>query len=225
MKAIYNLTGISLIVLFSVCSIFASPPGTVWYAGQLMLRDKTPLEGDLSYNWSAEMVSLRQPDGRVRTFSAHQVSEFGWFDYSMHKYRNFVSLERPVDKARTNQTFFEVCLDGPLTVVRQLRQRHGFLKTLFSHPTYTTDKPTLAKNEEFFTYFVYDAGQLLKLDRYYIDIYEPLMMRYNREITQYIRKHNINDHTLPGRLVLINHYNWLVQHDTKAASAKGVSAP
>ena len=225
MKAVYNLTKISLVAFFLVTSAQASPPGAVWYTGQLVLWDKTSLEGDLSYNWSAEMVSLRQADGRIRTFSAHQVSEFGWFDYSLHKYRNFMSLVKPVDKIRTDQAFFEVCLDGPLTVVRQLRQRHGFLKTLFSHPTYTNDKPTLAKNDEFFTYFVYDAGQLLKLDRYYIDIYEPLMMNYNREIQQYVQKHNINDRTIPGRLVLINHYNWLVQHDTKAASAKGVSEP
>jgi hypothetical protein len=225
MKAVYNLTKISLIVLFFVNTTQAAAPATVWYAGQLVLWDKMPLEGELSYNWSAEMVSLRQPDGRVRTFSAHQVSEFGWFDFSLQKYRTFVSLAKPVEKGRTDQGFFEICLDGPLTVVRQLRQRRGFLKTLFSHPTYTNDKPALAKSDEFFSYFVYDAGQLLKLDRYYIDIYEPLMMNYNREIRQYVLKHNINDRSLPGRLVLINHYNWLVQHDTKAASAKGVSLP
>lgn len=220
MNTTLKVTGTLLIVFFTVLPVQASSPKITWQTGHLLLWDKAVLEGDLSYNWAAEMVSLRQPDGRIRTFSANQVSEFGWFDYSQHKQRNFVALAKNLDKDRVSQSFFEICMDGSLAVVRKLRTRHGFLKRLFSHPVYSNDQPTLTQNTEHFDYFVYDAGRLLAMNRFYIDIYDPLMRGYERELRRYVLAHNIDDRTLPGRLVLIDHYNWLMQNDTKAASSK-----
>ncbi len=226
MKTLYTFAAIVLFVLFFVSSSQASHPKLPWKAGHVELWDNTALEGDLSYNWAAEMVSLRQADGRIRTFSANQVARFGWFDYSVHKLRNFVSLVKPLDKDRTNQVFYEVCLDGQLTVVRRMRQPRGFLKRWFSHPSHATDQPVMAQNPDHFDYFVRDAERLLALDRFYTDVYRPLMTTYDRELHQYVLTHNINDRSLHGRLILISHYNWLVQFDTKAASTKEhVNAP
>lgn len=221
MKTTYTFLFSAIIVLFSLSPIRAFYPKVIWHAGHIELWDRTDLEGDLSYNWAAEMVSIRQEDGRIRTFSANQVARFGWFDYSQHKLRNFVSLVKPVDKDLTNQAFYEVCMDGSLTVVRRLRQSRGLLKRLLSHPAHATDQPSLSQDMDHFDYFVCDAGRLLALNRFYIDIYEPLMTTYKKELSQYVQTHNINDRSLPGRLVLIDRYNWFVQHDSKAASAKG----
>ncbi|AKD57080.1 hypothetical protein [Spirosoma radiotolerans] len=223
MKKAYVFIFSTIFVLFSLTSSKASYPKVIWHAGHVELWDRTDLEGDLSYNWAAEMVSIRQEDGRVRTFSANQVARFGWFDYSQHKLRNFVALANPADKGLINQVFYEVCMDGSLTVVRRLRQSHGLLKRLLSHPTHATDQPSLTENIDLFDYFVYDAGRLLALNRFYTDIYEPLMTTFKKEIRQYVQTHNINDRLLPGRLLLIDRYNWFVQHDSKAASVKGVA--
>ena len=223
MKASYTFTFFVFFVLFSVTLTEASHPKIIWHAGHIERWDRTDLEGDLSYNWAAEMVSIRQEDGRIRTFSANQVARFGWFDYSQHKLRNFVSLVKPAGKDMTNQGFYEICMDGSLAVVRRLRQSHGLLKRLLSHPAHATDQPVLAQNTDLFDYFVYDAGRLLPLNRFYLDIYEPLMTTYKKELRQYTLTHNINDRVLAGRLVLIDRYNWFVQHDSKAASVKSVA--
>ncbi|GAB3800215.1 hypothetical protein GCM10028819_25090 [Spirosoma humi] len=223
MKTVYTFTFAVFFVFFSSTVTLASYPKVIWHAGHIELWDRTDLEGDLSYNWAAEMVSIRQEDGRIRTFSANQVARFSWFDYSQHKLRSFISLTKPVDKGLTNQAFYEVCMDGSLTVVRRLRQSHGLLKRLLSHPAHATDQPILSQNMDLFDYSVYDAGRLLALNRFYIDIYEPLMTTYKKELSHYVQIHNINDRTLPGRLVMIDRYNWFAQHDSKAASAKGMA--
>lgn len=220
MRTIYKLTLATLIVLFFVFSVQARDPEPVWRSGNLVLWNNTILEGDVSYNWAAELVSFRQPDGRIHTFSANQVSQFGWFDYTQSKQRNFVSLVKPADKERNSQVFFEVCMDGSLAVVRRFRRPHGLLKRVFSHPAHSTDRPTLAQNTELFDYYVYDAGRLLELERFYTDIYLPLMTAYDEQLHHFVAKHNINDRFLLGRLVVISHYNWLVQQDSKTASAK-----
>lgn len=209
-----------LFILFLTNHGQAAHPKAAWQTGQLELWNKTILAGELSYNWGAEMVSVRQADGRVRTFSANQASHFSWFDYSVHRQRHFVSLEKALDKERSSQVFYELCMDGPLAVVRRMRKPNGLLKRWFRHPALLTDQPAIAQDISLFEYFVYDAGRLLSIDRFYSDIYQPLMTSYKQELYQYVQTHNINDHLLPGRLIVINRYNWLVQHDTKAASTK-----
>ncbi|WP_223860353.1 hypothetical protein [Spirosoma validum] len=185
-----------------------------------MLLNKTVLEGNVSYNWLAEMVMICQSDGRVSTFSADQVLQFGWFDYDQHKYRSFKSLPNVLRKDHITYGFFEIYLDGSLTVVRRIRQSRGLLKRAFGHPENYTDKPTIAQNHDHFDYFVQDAGQLLSVDRFYSDIYTPIMTTYDRELRKYVVSHNLNDKTLLGRLVLIDHYNLLVYYEAKTASAK-----
>ena len=212
-----------LLVFFHVSTAEANYPKIVWYKGHLTLWDNTVLEGDVAYNWSAEAVLLRQADGRIRTFSASQVSQFGWFDYSQHEHRRFVALTVARDNDHSKQVIFERCLDGSLVVIRRIRPVHGLNKWFTKHPMHYTDRPVLCQDREQFEYFVYDADRLLALDRFYTDIYERLMTNHAHELQYFIRQHNLNDRTLLGRLVLINQYNFLVQQDAKTASIKEIS--
>lgn len=220
MNTIYKIYLVIIVAIICVFPIQASAQKIIWHAGQITFWNNTLLEGNISYNWLAEMVLMRQPDGRISTFSAEQVYSFGWFDYSQHKYRSFTSLQNKIAKGQTNQVFFEVCMDGSLTVVRRLKRPHGLWKRAFGHPSNFTDRPTIAKEPDHFDYFVHDAGRLVSLDRFYTDIYTPIMIIYDQELTRYVQRHNLNDRTLLARLVLIDQYNILVQHDTRTASAR-----
>jgi hypothetical protein len=223
MKLLYKLILSALIVFFHVFPVQANLPKPVWQSGQLVLLDKTVLEGDLCYNWLTETVLLRQLDGRVNTFSANQVNQFGWFDFSIHKYRTFKVLASAESKIQTKHSFFEICMDGSLVVVRNLRQPRGLFKRAFSHPAHFADQPIMAQSTDYFNYYVYDAGHLLALNRFYTDIYDPLMTAYDKVLKKYIQVHNINDRNLFGRLVLIDRYNALVEQDAKTASVKGMT--
>lgn len=221
MKIRYFLTLFAIIVLFHVFPVQAALPKPTWQSGKLILLDRTVLEGDLSYNWLMETVLFRQADGRVRTLSANQLSQFGWFDFSIHKYRDFKVLASDEPREPSRAAIFEICMDGSLVVVRHLRQRHGLLNRTFTHPTYFADRPEMAQNTDYFDYFVYDAGQLRALERFYLDIYEPLMRAHDKALQHYVQVHNINDRSLLGRLLVIDRYNTLVEQDAKTASAKG----
>ena len=214
-----------LIVLFQVNITKAKAPAPNWQPGKIVLWDKTVLEGSLSYNWLMEIVLLRQDDGRIRTYSPRQVCQFGWFDFSDNKYRDFRALDSYLPKQKPGQAFFEICMDGPLVVVRRLKQPGGLTKHLFMHPTRFSDQLSLSHNLDSFDYFVYDAGRLRALDRFYTDIYLPLMTTYSRQLQGYVHSHNINDRSLLGRLVLIDRYNSLVAQDAKTASVKAIGSP
>lgn len=213
-----NSTLTALIVLFSVIINFGKPLEATWHTGELALFDNVTLKGDLSYNWSAEMVLLRQPNGHIRTYSAYQVKQFEWFDFAQSKQRKFISLSRERADKRPNQTFYEVCMNGFLPVIRRLKRPHGLFKRAFNHPGHYNDTQQLAQNMDFFEYYAYDDGQFLALDRFYTDIYEPRLATYDRELQTYMRNHNINERSLLGRIILISQYNLLEQENQKTAS-------
>ncbi|GAB3942920.1 hypothetical protein GCM10028805_08300 [Spirosoma harenae] len=208
------------IVLFNVFSVQAATPKPIWYSGKVILWDKTSLEGDLSYNWLLESILFRQLDGRILTFSTKQVSQFGWFDFSVHKYRNFKALDNNEVKDQVHQSFFEICQDGPLIVVRRIKPLRGLRKHMFTNPTYYADQPSMVENSDLFDYFVYDAGRLRNIDRFHSEVYLPLMTTYDKQLQTYVQRHNINNRSLFGRLLLIHQYNMMVEQDAKLASTK-----
>lgn len=218
MKALHKINLFVIIVLFPVCTATAFPK-IIWHTGQITLWNKAVLTGNVSYNWLAEMV-LIQVDGRMATLSADQVSQFGWFDHSQHKYREFRSLPGTVTENRTPYAFFEICSDGALTVVRRIKHTHGLLRRAFGHPSNFTDEPKMAQNIDQFDYFVQDDSHLVSVDQFHTGIYKPLMTAYDQPLQKYIATHNINSRSLLGRLVIINHYNYLVQQDNHMASFK-----
>lgn len=220
MKRFYTLAQIVLLVFFCVLTSRADRLDNGWRAGQLTLQNDSIMTGELAYNWSAEIVMLRQASGCIRTFSARQVREFGWFDADLSKKRYFVSLTRPVTADKSEQGFYEVWLDGSLPVVRQLRRSRSMFRRSFERPVFYTDTRQLTQNPDQFDYFVYDDGQFWALDRFYTDIYAPLLARYDRELKQYVHIHNINDRSLLGRLVLIDRYNIMDRQNQQSASAR-----
>ena len=221
MKKCLFSTLITTIVLFNVFPVQAALPKPMWHSGKLILWNKASLEGDICYNWLLETVLFRQADGRVFTFSANQVSQFGWFDFSVHKYRDFRAFTNSEVKRIDHQAFFEICQDGSLVVVRRIKPLRGLRKHVFTNPAYYADQPSMAENADIFDYFVYDAGHLRAIDRFHTEVYMPLMTTYDRQLQQYVQRHNINDRSLFGRLLLIHQYNIMVEQDAKLASTKG----
>ena len=223
MKIYLKFTLCLLIVLFQVNFTKAKSAAPNWQLGKIVLWDRRVLEGSVSYNWLMEIVLFRREDGRIHTYSVKHVSQFGWFDFSGNRFRDFRALDSQL-KQTSSQSFFEVCMDGPLVVVRRLKQPGGLAKHLAVHPTRFTDQPSLSQNMDSFDYFVYDAGRLRPMDRFYPDIYQPLMTAYSKQLQGYIHSHNINDRSLMGRLVLIDRYNSLVAQDAKTASIKAIGS-
>ncbi|MBD2700593.1 hypothetical protein IC229_08100 [Spirosoma sp. BT702] len=221
MKTGKLLLNVITIVLFSVSFVQANVPKPSWQAGKIVLWNNEVLEGELVYNWLVETVQFRQEDGRIRLFPADQIRQFGWFDTHQNRQRDFMALTDVVSHPETYR-IYEVCMDGPLAVVRRLKRPRGLWKRTIGSPVHFNDKATLAQNPDFFDYYVHDAGRLLALDRYYKDIYEPLMTSYAKQIDTYTETHNINDRTLMGRLILISHYNTLVEQSSSTASARNL---
>jgi hypothetical protein len=194
--------------------VYAGSPGPPWQTGYLVLADGNRLAGDLDYNWQAETVLLREPDGRIRAFSASQVQQFGWQASPSQRARLFVALPGSINQLPASLAFFEVCAEGPLTVVRRMKRTHGLFKRAYSNPIRNFDPETPDPHDSFFDYFAYVDGQFLSFKRFYVDIYLARMAAYQQELRQFVQTRHLNEKSQFGQLRIVEQYNQLVERQT-----------
>lgn len=193
---------------------YANRPKPTWQTGHLILTDGTRLSGDLDYNWQAETVLLREPDGRIRAFSATQVEQFSWQASPNQRARLFVTLPGSIRQMPTSLSFFEVCAEGPLTVVRRMKRTHGLFRRAYNNPIRNFDPETPDPHDSFFDYFAHVDGQFLSFKRFYVDIYLTRMAAYRQELQQFVQTRHLNEKSQFGQLRIIEQYNRLVERQT-----------
>ncbi|GAB3540533.1 hypothetical protein [Spirosoma fluminis] len=193
---------ITLIWLCSAgSSLLAKNPGT-WSQGELILMNGARLEGELNYNWKAEIVQIRQ-NNTLKAYSALQVQEFKFFDNNQNTIRKFVAVDFPVKVALRRPLFLEEFVAGPLMVYRRLRHIREPIK--LTNPSMFGNDEELVKDIDNFIYFVYAGEDMVKLDDFNRFTWPRMQEEFEAELNQYAT--DLNSTT--AQLMLINKYNYL----------------
>ena len=209
MQTHYRLTLVWALLLGSSLAGLATPPGIHWLPGQLVLASGQTLTGDLAYNWAAEMVLFQRADGRVQTLSATQVQDFAWYDPAMHGYRFFVSVAGSVPTNPDAPAFFERMVSGPLSVYRRMRKPRGLVKRTFQHPERVNpDQPDAP--DYYYDYFAEADGKLRSFDRFYSDVYVPILSTFDTELQTFRLRNHLDERSARSRMRLISYYNTLL---------------
>lgn len=211
MRVIRLLILLGFLFSMGTTEVYAGRPKPTWQTGYLILADGSRLSGDMDYNWQAETVLLREPDGRIRAFSAGQVQRFGWQASASQKARLFVTLPGSVSQLPASPAFFEVCVEGSLTVVRRMKRTHGLFKRAYHNPIRNFDPETPDPHDSFFDYFAHVDGQFLSFKRFYADIYLARMAMYQQELQQFVQTRHLNEKSQFGQLRIVEQYNRLVE--------------
>jgi hypothetical protein len=179
----------------------------VWNKGYVILPGGRKLEGELNYNWKAEVVQLRLTDGLVRAYSAGRLDSFVYFDNLQQFIRLFRSVNLPDHRQEPRPVFLEEVVTGPLTVLRRLRHARELVK--IARPSMYSDDSELVKDLDNFVYVVIDtAGTLFDLASFSKTLW-PLISTYQEQLALYMKSREMDTSTTAGRLLLINQYNYL----------------
>lgn len=211
-----------LILRFALLSTDAVAQDETWYEGKIVLTNNQQLQGKVCYSWDGEVVQLRLTDGRIRAFSAAQVSFFTVHD-GMSPVRLFTALPLSVGQqkqsSRANQfVFLEEYLSGPLPVMRRLKVRKSLWGIKSRKPVSVVNTQEFYPEHDAYDYFVYDGSTFRDLAYYYRDI-EPLMVSHQRELTEFALKHKLNTRLTTVQLMLVNRYNQLTSKNAEVAAA------
>lgn len=205
--------GLFAILIFITVTVKLLAGTPVWNTGYVVLHDGRRLEGQLNYNWKAEVIQVRLSDGLVKAYSAGHADAFVYFDDSQQLVRTFSSVNLPGPAWESRPVFLEEVSTGPLTVYRRLRHAHEFIK-IARASMYSNDSE-LIKDVDNFTYLVIDLeGQVFNLDLFDRAIW-PKMGTYQTQLTNYMKSRELDASTTIARLLLIHQYNYfcLDQHD------------
>jgi hypothetical protein len=199
----------------------ASKQDPDWNAGKLTLNDGTELLGDLSYNWKAEIVQIRQ-GGTLKAYSAYQVSHFTFFDDRNNALRRFNAVDFPVKRDLIRPIFLEEFTPGTLTVYRRLRHTREPIK--LAKPVSYNSEEVVMSDYDNFTYYVYADGNFTDMDYFGQDIWPRMNNEFGTELHEYALTRQLDFSSTAARLMLIAHYNYL-KEQAGTAQVKNRPAP
>nr|WP_293838107.1 hypothetical protein [uncultured Arsenicibacter sp.] len=178
-----------------------------WKTGKLQLNNGVELVGSLNYNWKAEVLQLKLPDGTIKAYSPSQVQSFMYFDEHANDLRRFASVDFPVRRSMYRPVFLETVTTGTMTVYRRLRHTKEPLR-LSSTASYGNDDQ-LVKDYDNFTYLVYSNDTFRLLDDFMYDIWPQMQAEFGTELKTFVKVRALDTDDTESRLLLITHYNQL----------------
>ncbi len=187
--------------------VAAAPHNEDWNHGKLELSSGVVMDGDINYNWKAEVVQLRLDNGTIKAYSASQVAQFMYYDDLHNALRTFASVDFMIKPTVERKIFLEQCATGPLTVYRRLRHQHEPIRV--NNPASYGSDQQLYSDLESFVYYVYDEDTMMELDHFALEIWPRMAKEFGSELNHYRSSRSLDTGTTLGRLVLITQYNAL----------------
>jgi hypothetical protein len=201
---------IIIVCLSAVESSLWANNATQWNRGGLVFRNGVEWEGELNFNWIAQVVQCRQ-GGTIKAYAANQIQSFTYYDNQQDIIRKFVSLDCSTKHGRQRPRIVEEVFLGCLPVYRELYLSHGLIKVV----NLTGYNPTneRVKDTNNFTYMVYFGGKLLPLLQFYRQIWPNIKRPFHKELTQYALRSNTDLARTAGQLQLIHKYNSIIERN------------
>ncbi|GAB3950691.1 hypothetical protein GCM10028805_29250 [Spirosoma harenae] len=194
-----------------------SASATTWNPGKVLLRNGTELQGEVSFNWKAQIVQYRK-ENQIKAYSTDQVSNFVYFDNQQNNLHKFVAIEHCDLFQHGRPQFLEEIASGTLMVYRGLHLNRDFVKA----QDFDVDGK-LTKNINAFTYVVFTDNKWLTLNDFYASRWPELVLPYEDQIKHYTKVLGRESKTLVGRMILICKYNALIARAITSGSASDES--
>jgi hypothetical protein len=181
-------------LLFFVAFIFFSSLACCaddWYAGSLVLRSGKVLRGEISVRYEYDVLLFRLGHEDM-VYPAHKIHSFTISDDDAETRRSFVSLQLSIGPA-TVFRFYEVVLDGELSVLR--RQRVVWYSIHLDEDTYD--------------YFVKSGRDVTSIQMFKRKVLPGMLREPENKLSSYVRKYRLSKHKLPDLIRIINQHNML----------------
>jgi hypothetical protein len=108
-----------------------------WHDGKLILDSGDTLRGNIKYDLQNDLIQY-QSENRLESFTARKVIFFEIFDASVKRYRSFYSLPYSLAGQYKAPVFFELLVEGKLTVLcREALEYRTYSNPFYYYGTYT----------------------------------------------------------------------------------------
>ncbi len=175
------------------------------------------MQGELAFDPGHDLVLL-QNDGRIYTYSAHQVSEFRYYNEKENLNHRFKVLNTPVNTYHQQPLFYEVVLSGEVMVYRRWKNR--FRPGTLVNFTDSNQQKLYEDHVSGFNYFVVRNDQMFRLEKFRSEIWPELSQHHDHFLFNLKKDNHLNLNQLGDLLLLIKKYNQWNLQEGLAASGK-----
>lgn len=166
-----------------------------WKEGVIILNNEEVLNGKVFYDHRYDLVLLRSDDDQpVKTYSAHQVQSFRYYDPQDNIIHDFITLAHHPRSSYPVPNFYEVVTSGKVLYLRQ--QNHCPL----SPPR------GVSPHKVAYHYFAYYEGQLVRAHRFEKDLL-PTLAQEDATVGHYLKEHRLRPYEVGDQILLVKYFN------------------
>lgn len=196
-------------------SVFAqlSNRTTDWYPGIVILNDKEIVKGEISYDYSHDIVMCKEGEV-IQTFTPHQVHSFKYFDEEHNIFHEYLTLSNEINPKYQQKAFYEVVLEGDVNFVRKRNRypaynaKEGYL---------STRNARLNEHKVCYEYFIEYNDELIKSRRFKQEVL-PLLKRNDQSLRVYMKENHLKPHNIGDQIELVEYYNHISSLSKPTAS-------
>ena len=181
-------------------------PSDFWHNGKLVLVSGDTLDGKLKYDLARDLVQI-EIDNKIATFGAKKAHYFEIFDVTTDSYRHFYSIPYATTPGYKIPIFFEVVLEGKLTLLCReylTKQTSHYNNYYWTGNTYS--RTVLAYQY----YFLSSEGAISSFTGKKREILDIMRDRQS-QIKQFIKKYNLKIDQKGDLARITAYYNGLVE--------------
>jgi hypothetical protein len=190
------------LTLFVFAHAQISNRSTDWYPGVIILDNNEVMKGDISYDYSHDIVMCKNDD-IIKTFTPHQVTAFKYFEKEENLFHHYVTLINEINPKYQQKAFYEVVLEGDINYVRKRNKypaynaKEGYL---------ANRNPHLNQHKVCYEYFVQYEDELIKARRFKREVL-PIMQNKERSLQTYMKEHQLRPYDIGDQIELVEYYN------------------
>lgn len=207
-KVAFVLSILMMLITFYSLQSF-SQTNDVWHRGMVKLKSGDIIQGEISYDFQYDNVRIREDrNGAFTVYSPFQVDKFSFMDTTYKVPRDFYSIPYQREKNFIAYHFFEVLIEGPVTLLSQefVVERVGNVYRavgLKRHPSYAD---AMLKDR----FFIMNDRGFFMLNDPERDLHRFLDSSIIQGMAFYKKNKFMNLNTRPAMMAFITHYNQLI---------------
>lgn len=177
-----------------------------WKPGAIHLAGES-VRGDVSYDPKMDVVFCKA-EGKIQTFTPQTVLHFEYYDEEAGLTRSYSSFPHHITASRQQRAFFEVVIDGDLTLLRKGKFSKIPRPKGKYHRVHNKIRDSHQKPDIVYSYYLLQQAGPQQITHFRRQVL-PLMHDLKEEMQEFIQSHNFNMESPQSHILIINYYNHL----------------
>ena len=194
-----------MVFLFTIPSLAFTQrfSSEVFHKGFVVTNSRDTLKGSLKYDLTQNSISILS-NGKVKSYSSHNVFYFEIFDSILNNYRQFYSLPFTVSYNYKTPVFFELIFEGQLS----LMVREAIVQKQINNTGAYWGGGGLQNVLEYSFYFLDQNGKIQFFSGRKKDLFQ-IMNKKTNELKKYIKDNRLDTNDMRDLIRLTSFYNSL----------------